>query len=164
MKLTPHAIEHLLECWPVARLGTLGEDGRPHQVPVVFVRCGETIWTPIDGKHKASGLLARTRNVRRDPKVSLLMDHYEEDWKRLWWLRVDGSAEVHNPADPEGDPQISPVLAALRHKYPQYRDVSLLAGRPTLICVRMLHVQSWCAAPEASPTLREAECSPAEES
>ncbi len=58
--------------------------------------------------------MARTRNVRRDPKVSLLLDHYEDDWKRLWWLRVDGSAAVHNPADPEADPEIAPVLAALR--------------------------------------------------
>ena len=72
MKLTPQAIEHLLDHWPVARLGTLAEDGRPHQIPVVFVRCGEVLWTPIDGKPKAGGLLARTRNVRRDPKVSLL--------------------------------------------------------------------------------------------
>ena len=152
MNLTPDAIEHLLDHWPVARLGTLGEDGRPHQVPVVFVRCGDALWTPIDGKPKAGGLLARTRNVRREPKVSLLLDHYEEDWTRLWWLRVDGSADVRTPADPQLDPEVAPVLAALRHKYPQYREVPLLAGRPTLIRVQMLDVRGWCAAPEALPS------------
>ncbi len=83
MKLPPDAIEHLLDHWPVARLATLGEDGRPHQVPVVFVRSGDELWTPVDGKPKARGPLARTRNVRRDPNVSLLLDHYEKDWTRL---------------------------------------------------------------------------------
>ncbi len=156
MQIPDDATERILARWPVARLATRGAAGRPHQVPVVFARAGARLWSPIDAKPKRGGELARVRNVRREPRVSLLLDHYDADWTRLWWLRVDGEAEVRTPADPERDPEIAAALAALRRKYPQYRDVPLLGEPPTLIAIRVEALRSWCAGPAALGALSEA--------
>jgi PPOX class probable F420-dependent enzyme len=141
-------VERLLDRWPVARLATLGREG-PHQVPVVFARTGSLVWTPVDGKPKRSQELVRVRNLRAEPRVSLLLDHYEEDWRRLWWLRVDGAARVVEPAGARADAEPEAALAALRAKYPQYLSVAVLREPATLIRVEPLRVRSWCAGGEA---------------
>jgi PPOX class probable F420-dependent enzyme len=145
MQLPPDAVERVLDTWPVARLATRAPSG-PHQVPVVFARSAGLLWTPVDGKPKGAGELARVRHVRAHPEVSLLLDHYDEDWERLWWLRVDGLARVVQPADPEGDPEVSAAVAALRAKYPQYQRLPVLREPPTLLRVRPRALRSWCAA------------------
>lgn len=144
MELSPDAVERLLDSWPSARLATRGPRG-PHLVPVVFARAGGCLWTPLDGKPKRGGELARVRHVRADPRVSLLLDHYEDDWSRLWWLRVDGAARVVRPAVPDADPEVAAAVAALRAKYPQYKTVPLLREPPTLLAVVPDRVQSWRA-------------------
>jgi PPOX class probable F420-dependent enzyme len=141
-------VEGLLERWPVARLATLGPAG-PHQVPVVFARSGGALWSPVDGKPKAAGELARVRHVRADPRVSLLLDHYAEDWSRLWWVAVAGSAEVVRPADASAEPAVAAAVAALRAKYPPYATLPVLREPATLLRVEPVRVRSWCAAPEA---------------
>jgi len=149
MELPPAALERALETWPVARLATRGPDGRPHLLPVVFARVGERLWSPVDAKPKADRELARVRHVRADPRVALLLDHYEDDWRRLWWVRVDGRADVVRRADPEADPEVAPVLAALRAKYPAYREGPVLRHPPTLLAIEIRRARSWCAGPEA---------------
>ena len=149
MELPEEAVEWILESWPVASLATLGEAGRPHVVPIVFVRVAGKIWSPIDGKPKAGGELARVRNVRRDPRISLLFEHYEENWTHLWWLRLDGEAEVRTPADPGADPEVAAALAALRRKYPQYAEIPLLGPSVTLLRIRFGSRRSWCASAAA---------------
>lgn len=144
VEIPPEAIERLLDSWPVARLATGGAAG-PHLVPVVFARAGGRLWSPVDGKPKRGGELARLRNARRDPRVSLLLDHYDEDWTRLWWIRVDGAAQVLGAAGAEA------AVAALRAKYPQYGEVPLFAGSPTLLSIEPLRVSGWCAAAAAVP-------------
>ena len=141
MRLPAAAVERLLDTWPVACLATLAPDGAPHQVPVVFARQGDTIYTPIDGKPKGERVLARVRHIERDPRTSLLLDDYVDDWTRLWWLRVDGEARVVR----DGEARASAAVAALRQKYPQYADVAVLRERPTLIAIRTRNVTSWCA-------------------
>ena len=64
--------------------------GAPHLVPVVFARDQADLVTAVDGKPKSGKVLARIDNITRDPRVTLLADHYEEDWSSLWWVRVDG--------------------------------------------------------------------------
>ena len=123
MELTKEIAEALLERWPVARLATLAPDGRPHLVPVVFARHDGHLWSPVDAKPKGSRELARIRNVRARPQVSLLLDHYDAAWCHLWWLRVDGRAAVVEGLDPNADAELGPVAAALRVKYPQYAEV-----------------------------------------
>ncbi len=138
-------MEDRLEHWPVARLATVGDDAQPHTVPIVFARVDGVVWSPVDGKPKAGGSLVRVRNAALRPRASLLLDSYESDWTRLWWIRVDGILEVVQPADPERDPRTAPVLAALRRKYPQYAEVPVLRDPPTLLALRPARVRCWCA-------------------
>jgi PPOX class probable F420-dependent enzyme len=145
MRLSGAEVERLLDTWPVARLATLGPDGRPHLVPIVFVRHAGALWSPIDGKPKRSAELARVRNLAHDPRACLLLDHYDADWRRLWWIRVDGRAAVVG-RDPEAE-------AALRAKYPPYREggTALYAGAPALIRIEIARVTSWAAVELPSP-------------
>src|SRR5215207_617844 len=101
---------------PVARLSTVRQDGGPHVVPVVFALVGDTIFSAVDAKPKRSTDLQRLANVRGEPRCALLVDHYEDDWRRLWWVRADGVAEVVDA--PAGHPGIQ----ALVQRFPQYRD------------------------------------------
>jgi PPOX class probable F420-dependent enzyme len=144
MELPPDAIEAILERWPVAALSTSGDRG-PHAVPIVFARTAGALWSPIDGKPKRGQELARIRNIRRDPRVSLLFSHYEDDWTRLWWLRADGEAEVHRVSTHGCGPDHELALAALRRKYPQYAGVALLGPDALLLRIRVAACRSWCA-------------------
>jgi PPOX class probable F420-dependent enzyme len=146
MELTRDAIEHLLDTWPVARLATLRADGSPALVPVVFARSGGRLWIPVDGKPKReqpARELARVANIRRDARVSLLLDQYEADWSGLWWLRLDGAA---NPVG-EADAGFSAGLDSLLKKYPQYVETPPFrpGAPPTLIAVSPLRTASWAA-------------------
>jgi len=152
VQLPEEVVERLLVRWPVARLATSGATG-PHQVPIVFARSGGRLWSPVDGKPKAGGELARVRHVLADPRVSLLLDDYDRDWTRLWWLRVDAEARVVRPADPEADAEVAEALAALQEKYPQYELVPLLRDPPTLLSFQPTALRSWCASADASPTV-----------
>jgi len=148
MQLPADVIEDRIENWPVARLATSRSDGRPSQVPVVFARASGWLWSPVDGKPKAERELARVRNVLREPRVSLLLDEYEPDWTRLWWLRIDGEARVVR-ARPETDPEVAEAVEALRAKYPQYSRVPVLRDPPTLLAIRVEWISSWCAGLDA---------------
>jgi PPOX class probable F420-dependent enzyme len=99
----------------VARLATVGADGRPHLVPVCFAVDGDTIYSAVDEvKPKATMRLRRLANVAENPSVSLLVDHYDDDWSALWWVRADGRARVLEAA-PD-------AVALLVARYSQYRD------------------------------------------
>jgi PPOX class probable F420-dependent enzyme len=101
----------------VARLATAGADGRPHLVPVTFAVHGDLVVIAVDHKPKTTANLRRLRNIRENEQVSLLADHYDEDWRQLWWVRVDGVARVL--VDDAG--RAGPV-AWLCAKYEQYRE------------------------------------------
>lgn len=150
MELPAEAVARLLDTWPVARLATSGRDG-PHLVPVVFARSGGSLWSPVDGKPKRGGELARVANLRSEPRAALLLDHWDADWSRLWWLRVDVDGRVVRPADPAGDGEVAGAVAALRAKYPQYQETPLLGEPPTLLRLSPRRATSWCAGPAAIP-------------
>lgn len=145
MQLSDARVDHLLSTWPVARLAMLDGGGRPRVLPVVFARVAGTLWSPVDGKPKADREPARVRHLRAHPIVELLLDDYDEDWQRLWWLRLDGIARVVQPPEPDTDPDVAPVLAALRRKYPQYGETPVLRDPPTLVAIRPDRIRSWCA-------------------
>jgi len=151
MRLPKSAIESLLDAWPVARLATLAPEGRPHQVPIVFARVAGLLWSPIDAKPKRAGELARVRHLRANPAASLLLDDYAEDWSRLWWLRVDVTARVVEPGNPDSDPAAAAAVAALRAKYPQYARVAVLREPAVLLELGPVRIASWCAGREALP-------------
>jgi PPOX class probable F420-dependent enzyme len=101
----------------VARLATVDDEGRPHVVPICFALDGDTLYSAVDAKPKRSRQLRRLANIRARPDVSVLVDHYEEDWTRLWWIRLRGRARVVH----EG-PEVERALALLGAKYEQYRQ------------------------------------------
>jgi PPOX class probable F420-dependent enzyme len=110
----------------VGRLGTVSADGRPHLVPCCFALDADpsdiihTIYTAVDAKPKSTLALKRVDNILRTGVASLLVDHYEEDWSALWWVRADGGARlVERPDEQER------ALAGLRDKYEQYATVAL---------------------------------------
>jgi PPOX class probable F420-dependent enzyme len=100
----------------VARLATIEPDGRPHLVPIVFVIHGQTLYAAVDAKPKRSRRLRRIENARNRPDVTVLADHYEDDWSRLWWVRLDGRARVLDAGD-----EAALALRLLIEKYEQYR-------------------------------------------
>src|SRR5207249_11144921 len=101
----------------VARLATIGADGRPHVVPVCFVLAGDTVYSAVDRKPKRTTALQRLANVRADPAATVLVDHYDEDWTMLWWVRLTGRGRVLDQGD-----ERERALQLLRDKYPQYRE------------------------------------------
>jgi len=78
----------------VARLATVGAGGKPHVVPITFAVDGDTIYFAVDAKPKRTTDLKRLRNIAANPSVSVLVDHYEDDWTRLWWVRIEGTARL----------------------------------------------------------------------
>ena len=121
----------------VARLATAGPDGAPHLVPVVFVVLGDEVWSAVDQKPKSTRDLRRLRNIRANPQVSLLVDHYDDEWTRLWWVRADGRASVVEGGSPGTQVVLDRALDALAAKYPQYA-----ADPPAGPFVRV-HVARW---------------------
>ncbi|GHB42301.1 PPOX class F420-dependent oxidoreductase [Streptomyces viridiviolaceus] len=131
----------------VARLATIGPAGRPHLVPVVFARRGDDVVTAVDDKPKRSRRLARLRHISVQPAVSLLVDAYDEDWDRLWWVRADGEARTLPPGAPDARTrqEYAGAVELLRCKYPQYRQ------RPPegpVIAVGVLRWTGWRAVQE----------------
>ena len=105
---------------PVARLATITPGGTPHQVPVVFAVDGDVVYTAVDAKPKTTRRLRRLANIQSNPRVSLLVDHYADDWTQLWWVRADGVAAIHS-----GGEALAAGCRLLRAKYPQYQSVPL---------------------------------------
>ncbi len=142
----PVALEQeLIDRWPVARLATVRANGSPHQVPIVFARAADALWSSIDGKPKQGDVPLRIQNLRANSKVSLLLDHYDSDWTRLWWLRIDGTGHVCESR--RVDPTTEAALAALRAKYPQYQQTPVVGSPALMIRIRPDRLSSWCADP-----------------
>lgn len=133
------AERHYVETARVGRLATADAEGRPSVVPVCFAVADDSLVSAIDEKPQESvpGDLRRVRDITANPHVALVVDHYSEDWSRLGWVRVLGTAETVRPDD-EGH---AGGTAALREKYDQYADHDLDA-RP-LVRIDPGSVQSW---------------------
>lgn len=117
----------------VGRLATVDHHDAPHVVPVCFALEGDVAYFAVDQKPKRTRRLKRLENIAREPRVALLVDHYEDtDWRRLWWARADGRAqEVDDPR------QQARALELLMQRYPQYRQNP---PRGTIVAI---HVQRW---------------------
>ena len=143
MQLEPAALAHVLAVWPVARLASVGADG-PHIVPIVFAAIDGVLYSPIDGKPKRGADLQRLRNVAHNPAVGVMLDHYERDWRRLWWLRIDAKADAIS-TDAIGRVGWNRIVEALREKYPQYETVAMFAAAPTLLRITPYRHTAWSA-------------------
>jgi PPOX class probable F420-dependent enzyme len=104
----------------IGRLGTITQNGRAHLVPCCFVLHDDVIYTAVDAKPKSTLALRRIDNIVARRSACLLIDHYEEDWSALWWVRLDGKGRlVHS------DEESAAARRALEAKYPQYRDLAI---------------------------------------
>ena len=121
----------------VARLATIDPDGRPHLVPIVFAVDGDTLYSAVDRKPKRSSKLQRIENARARPDVTILVDHYDEDWGSLWWIRLRGRARVLDDGE-----ERDYALALLKEKYLQYK-----AEPPDgpVLAVDIAEVREWSA-------------------
>nr|WP_228022345.1 TIGR03668 family PPOX class F420-dependent oxidoreductase [Streptomyces acidicola] len=115
----------------VLRLSTADAEGKPHLVPATFAVVGDRVVIAVDHKPKRHTNLKRLRNIQENPAVSLLVDHFDEDWERLWWVRADGLARVLENVDADE------LVQALLSKYDQYRD-----RRPSGPVIE-IHVNRW---------------------
>ena len=133
----------------VARLATVGPDGAPHLVPIVFALEGDRIWSAVDHKPKRTTALRRLANVAANPRVAVLADHYDdEDWEALWWVRADGEARVLRTDDPAAERDRARAVAALVDRYALYRR------RPpagSAIAIDVLRWTGWSAGDRGGP-------------
>jgi PPOX class probable F420-dependent enzyme len=109
------AFRERVEGMRVARLATVRPDGRPHIVPICFVLADGVLYTAVDQKPKRASRLVRLENVEANPRVAVLVDHYDDDWSGLWWVRLDGRARVLSDGS-----ERTRALELLADRYPQY--------------------------------------------
>ena len=117
----------------VARLATVARDGRPRVVPCCFVLAGDVVYSAVDEKPKSSPDLARLRDMAVHPDVTMVVDHYEEDWTAVWWARVRGRARM------AGGDEERAAIALLRSKYPQYQSHQLAR----VVAIDLTEVRGW---------------------
>ena len=122
----------------VARLATADKDGRPHVIPICFAFDGKELYSPIDEKPKKSSplLLKRIKNIRANPNVSVVVDRYDDDWKKLAYVLISGKAKVlfHGQKHKR-------AVFLLRRKYPQYRKMAI-QDRP-MIRIQPARLKCW---------------------
>jgi PPOX class probable F420-dependent enzyme len=130
-------MRHRIKIAMVARLATVGPDGRPHIVPITFASADGSLYFAVDQKPKRTRNLQRLRNIVANPAVSVLVDHYEDDWSSLWWVRVDGTARIV-----EEGPEFDEAIALLSARYEQYRS-----NRPAgpVVAIKVERMTGWSA-------------------
>jgi len=124
----PQRIRALLTDERRAVMTTVARDGSPHAVPVVIAHTADEIVSPIDHKPKSGEVMKRVRNIEADDRVTLLVDHWDEDWTRLAWLMVRGRATL----DTDPPPSLMRLINARYGQYDQdQRHDALIRIRPT---------------------------------
>ena len=128
MALLTSSQTRLLEEARVGHLATSDSEGMPHVIPVCFALHEGNLYSVLDQKPKRAPLtrLRRVRNIVANPKAALTVDHYQEDWRGLWYILVWGAAELLT-AGAERDA----AEDVLRRKYWQYREMDI-AGNPVI--------------------------------
>ena len=126
----------------VGRLATVDAAGQPMVVPVCFALVGERLYWAVDAKPKHTRNLRRLRNIAENPRVSLVVDEWDEDWRRLCWVMVEGTAvEVTDAVER------TRALEALVAKYPQYATMQLAAVAHAVVAITPARVLAWRAEP-----------------
>ncbi|MDP2604045.1 MAG: TIGR03668 family PPOX class F420-dependent oxidoreductase [Deltaproteobacteria bacterium] len=122
----------------VAHLATADKHGQPHVIPICFVFDGKQFFSPIDEKPKrvAPNQLKRVRNIRENPRVSLVVDRYDENWRRLAYVLIHGSAKILTKGKRHAQ-----AIRQLRRKYRQYRSMNLVT-RPVIV-IAAREFRSW---------------------
>ena len=137
------AQDRFLRSARTGHLATADAKGRPQVVPVCFVFDGQAIYSVLDGKPKTTPLrqLRRVKNILANPQVSLVVDHYEEDWDKLRYILVSGDAELL-----ESGEKWALAIAMLREKYPQYQAMDL--DQSPVIKIIPVRYSPWSSQPQ----------------
>jgi len=124
----------------VGRLGTADSSGQPLVLPICYAFDGESLFSAIDAKPKTQSgeRLKRIRNIRDNAKVSVVIDHYDEDWTQLRYVIIEGQAQILTDG-----PDFSRGADLLLGKYPQYRAMGLDRGTGLMIKVKPARVTQW---------------------
>ena len=133
--MTPEQARERFSAARVARLATADRAGRPHLVPIAFAVDGDRVYSVVDAKPKLTGALRRLANVRENPAVALLVDHYDEDWRALWWVRAEGEARVLEPDEAEA----RQAVTLLAERYPQQQ------AKGAVLAVDVVRWSGWSA-------------------
>ena len=121
----------------VGRLATADRSGAPHVIPVCYAVAENTLYVTIDEKPKRRDVpLKRVRNILENPQAAFVVDHYDEDWRRLGWVMLRGPTQLL-----ESGPEHDQAQELLRARYPQYRAMNL-AGLP-VIALRIVRATGW---------------------
>tara|TARA_B100001179_G_scaffold72645_1_gene50850 strand:+ start:4677 stop:5111 length:435 start_codon:yes stop_codon:yes gene_type:complete len=136
------AQDRFLRSARTGHLATADAKGRPQVVPVCFVFDGQAIYSVLDAKPKTTPLrqLRRVKNILANPRVSLVVDHYEENWDKLQYILVSGDAELL-----ESDEKWAVAIAMLREKYPQYQAMDL--DQSPVIKITPVRYSPWSSQP-----------------
>ena len=139
LPLISTGIRAKLEASRVARLATLDAERRPHLVPICFACDGSVFYSAIDRKPKrvAPSRLARLKNIQETPQVAFLVDQYDEDWTRLWYVLVRGEAEVVSASAEQ-----KRAIQLLRAKYQQY-DSNMLPDDALVLRITPARITAW---------------------
>ena len=137
------AQDRFLRSARTGHLATANAKGRPQVVPVCFVFDGQAIYSVLDAKPKTTPLrqLRRVKNILANPQVSLVVDHYEEDWDKLQYILVSGDAELL-----ESGGEWALAIAMLREKYPQYQAMDL--DQSPVIKITPVRYSPWSSQPQ----------------
>ena len=123
-------IKLFVSSFRVARLATSDQNTQPHVIPICFeIGNDSTIYSAIDEKPKCGDFnaLKRIRNIRDNPRVSVLFDKYTENWEKLAYVLIRGEAQLKTEGvEREYGEKI------LREKYRQYRNY-LTPGCPVIV-------------------------------
>ncbi|MEM7466781.1 MAG: pyridoxamine 5'-phosphate oxidase family protein [Pseudomonadota bacterium] len=142
MALDKEHAYRLIDSTASGRLAQLDAEGQVHAIPFVFVRQGDALYSPVDGKPKRHAKLSRLAWIKAAPAVTVLLDHYEDDWSRLWWLRIYGDATEIG----DNDRQWDAITRLLGNKYPQYAQTPMFSGTPTMMRISISRWKHWAAA------------------
>ncbi len=107
----------------VAHLATSDQYARPHVVPIVFAYEDPHLYTPIDRKPKRVDdwrRLRRVQNVLFNGRASVVVDVWDEDWSRLRYVLLQGTADIL-----ESGAERDHAVWLLEAKYAQYRSLPL---------------------------------------
>ena len=142
LKLTS-AQDRFLRSARIGHLATADATGQPHVIPVCYVFDGESVYSVLDAKPKTTPLsqLRRVRNILANPRVSLVVDHYEEDWTSLQYVMVTGDAGLL-----ESGEEWARAIVMLREKYPQYQQMDL--AQSPVIKIAPARFVPWSSQPE----------------
>jgi PPOX class probable F420-dependent enzyme len=114
----PEWVTEALETEPVGRLATTNAGGVVRLVPFCFAVVDDRLVSAVDHKPKRTTRLGRLDDIVATGTATVLFDHYEDDWDRLWWVRIRGAATVHG----DDEPFATTARRALAAKYAQYRE------------------------------------------